>query len=140
MTENTEEKNETLPVAANNGMVVVNGKEIPLEVKEDFDTARNNIIELLREGNASMVNLTEIAKDTEHPRVYEVLSGMMTTLSNLNKQLIELNKQKMDMLDNFNDAKEQPKTGGDTNITNAVFVGSTKDLQEYYKSMKNKEK
>lgn len=110
--------------------------ERPLEtgnqVVDDLDFARNNIRDLIDTGTLSLKELTTIAKSTEHPRAYEVLSTLLNTVVNLNKELIDIHKKKKDLF------KEEPvaEKQGTTNlkVNQAVFVGSTSDLAKIVKS------
>ena len=73
--------------------------------------------------------MLEIAKQSQQPRAFEVVSTLVKTVSDANKDLLELkNKQK-----SMKGEKGKPK-----NVTNALFVGSTAELQKMIKDMKSK--
>ena len=82
-----------------------------------------------------MDGLLEIAKETEHPRAYEVVGQLIDKLTNANKELIGLHKTMQSMKE---DIIRSPQ-----NVTNALFVGSTADLQKMLnrnkKTIKDKE-
>lgn len=109
---------------------------IPVEIitedlDNDFNVARQNISTLIKKGSDAMDNLLKVAAESEHPRAYEVASNFLKTLSDLNKDLLELQKKKQEL------TGEAPSSGGNqTNIDKAVFIGSTADL---IKMIKNKE-
>jgi len=70
-----------------------------------------------------------VARESEHPRAFEVLSGMIKNISDVNDRLMDLNKKKKDI-----DKKEEIKKIANT--TNNLFVGSTADLQKILKNEK----
>jgi len=89
----------------------------------DFEFARRNYYDLLVKGSEALEEMMEVARATEHPRAFEVLSGMMKNVADINGNLIDLHKKKSDMSKN-----EQPALPNQT-TNNNVFVGSTTDLQ-----------
>ena len=91
-------------------------------VKSDYDYSRETYYDLLEKGRESLEDMIEVARSSEHPRAYEVLSNMIKNLSDVNDKLMDLNKKNRDM-----DKKEEVKQVGNT--TNNVFLGSTADLQ-----------
>jgi hypothetical protein len=109
---------ETLPV------------EIKTPVEDDAEFARQNIRELITKGNVAMDNLLHVAKESEHPRAYEVAAGLIKNLSDLNKDLLEVQKRKRDLTGESQSAKN-------INVDKAVFVGSTTELVKF---LKNKDK
>jgi hypothetical protein len=68
----------------------------------------------------------EVARSSEHPRAYEVLSNLIKNMADVNDKLMDLNKKRKDM-----DKKEEQKQIGNT--TNNLFVGTTADLQKLLK-------
>ena len=96
--------------------------EIKDVVEDDAEFARQNIRDLIVKGNDAASHIVEIAKQSEHPRAFEVAAGMLKNLSDVNKDLLEIQKRKQDL---------QPKVTNNTqnlNIDKAVFVGSTAEL------------
>jgi hypothetical protein len=79
-----------------------------------------------------MEGLLEIARETEHPRAYEVVGQLIDKLTNANKELIGLHKTMQTVKE---DLIKSP-----TNVTNALFVGSTADLQKLLKQNKETKK
>ena len=98
-------------------------------VNADADFARENIRELVTQGNQAVNELMLIARDGQHPRAFEVLSGLMKNLADMNKDLLEIQKRKKDLT---------PKTESQNNlnIDKAVFVGSTAELVKMLKTQK----
>jgi len=66
--------------------------------------------------------MVEVARESEHPRAFEVLSNMMKNMADINDKLMDLNKKNKDI------NKEEVKQVA-SNTTNNVFLGSTADLQ-----------
>jgi len=89
----------------------------------DFEYARQVYHDLLAKGSESMEEMMEVARATEHPRAFEVLSNMMKNISDINGNLMDMHKKKKDFEQKDQKALPQGQT------TNNVFVGSTSDLQ-----------
>ncbi len=100
---------------------LVNGQED----ETDFQYARENLYNLIERGQDGLEELLEIAKQSQHPRAFEVVGQMIDKLANTNKELLNLHKTKKDI--------QVEKTSGPTNVTNALFVGSTSELQKLLK-------
>ena len=94
----------------------------------DFQYARENLYNLNDRGQDGLEELIEIAKQSEHPRAFEVVGQMIDKLTTTNKELLNLHKTKKDI---------QTEKGGPTNVTNALFVGSTAELQKMLKGKKD---
>ena len=89
----------------------------------DFEYARQIYHDLLAKGSESMEEMMEVARATEHPRAFEVLSNMMKNIADINGNLMDMHKKKKD----FEQSEQKALPQGQT--TNNVFVGSTSDLQ-----------
>lgn len=96
--------------------------------ESDFDFARNNIRDLAEKGRVAVDNILQVASATDHPRAYEVAATLIKSMSDINKDLIELQKKKRDLL-----PKKEESTV--VNVDKAVFVGSTKDLIKQIKQV-----
>ena len=81
---------------------------------------------MIERGTEALDYLLELAKASEHPRAYEVVGTLTKTLVEANKDLLEIQKKVKDL--QAEDKKESPQ-----NVTNALFVGSTADLQRLIK-------
>jgi hypothetical protein len=81
----------------------------------------------VEKGKQSLELMIEVARESEHPRAFEVLSGMIKNISDVNDRLMDLNKKKKDL-----DRKEEIKNIANT--TNNLFVGSTAELQKILKN------
>ena len=94
-----------------------------MEEDTDFKYTRENLYNLLERGQDAVEELLEIAKQSEHPRAFEVVGQLIGKLTETNKELMGLHKTKKDLI----------TEKGPTNVTNALFVGSTSDLQKMLK-------
>src|SRR5210317_205679 len=120
----------------NNLPVVESKNEItPIQqaAEEDTEFARDNIKNLINKGSVALDNLLQVARESEHPRAYEVAATMIKNLSDSNKDLLDLQKKKKDL------SPESQNIVGNTknmNIDKAVFVGSTTELVKFLKNKK----
>lgn len=94
----------------------------------DFETGRKNLYNLLDKGNEAIDGILELAKEGEHPRAYEVAGQLIKTVSEVSQNLLDLQ-------DKLKKIKEVPNTAP-KNVTNALFVGSTTELQKMLKEKK----
>ena len=96
-------------------------------VDNDYKYSRDTYYELVEKGKQSLELMIEVARESEHPRAFEVLSGMIKNISDVNDRLMDLNKKKKDL-----DRKEEIKNIANT--TNNLFVGSTAELPKILKN------
>ena len=96
------------------------------DVEDDYDYARRNLRDLIDSGMGDLDRVMEIARQSESPRAFEVATNLLKTLTDTNKDLLELAKKKKDL------TQEKEKVQTVTN--NALFVGSTADLQKLIQS------
>ena len=104
--------------------------EVKDTVEDDAEFARQNLRDLIEKGNDAADHIISVAKQSDHPRAFEVVAGMLKNLADMNKDLLEVQKRKQDL---------QPKTTNNTqnlNIDKAVFVGSTAELLKQLKENK----
>ena len=93
----------------------------------DFQYARENLYNLIERGQDGLEELIEIAKQSEHPRAFEVVGQLIGKLTDTNKELLNLHKTKKDLT-----TESAPKT-----VSNNLFVGSTAELQKFLKKGKD---
>ena len=96
---------------------------IPDDVGTDYDFARKNLYDVIGKGNEALDYLLELAKASEHPRAFEVVGQLTKTLVDANNNLLDIQKK----------VKELSNDSSPQNVTNALFVGSTSDLQKLLK-------
>lgn len=100
------------------------------QIDADAEFARNNMRELINNGNKALTDLASVANQSESPRAYEVLATMMKNLAEMNKDLLALQKTKKEL------APQSSESSKGVNIDKAVFVGSTTDLLKMIKNNK----
>ena len=100
------------------------------KIKDDYEYSRQTYYEILEKGKESMELMIEVARESEHPRAFEVLSTMMKNMADVNDKLMDLNKKNKDI-----NKEDDPKQLGNT--TNNLFVGTTTDLQRLIQNEKN---
>ena len=106
-------------------------QSVETKIENDYDTTRANLRELLTTGQSALLHALDVAKQSEHPRAFEVVGNLMKQLADVNQQLMDLHQQK---------AKLDAPKNKDTKVTNnAIFVGSTSELAKMIQNM-NKEK
>lgn len=99
-------------------------------VEDDFDQARRTLRNLLDKGEQALDGMMDVARQSDHPRAYEVTGQLIKTVAETAKDLLALQKTKRD-LQTPEEAKQQ-QIGTQNNI---VFAGSTNDL---LKALRNK--
>lgn len=103
------------------------------DVQNDYAFARQNLYDVLTKGISALGEMTDIAKQSQHPRAYEVLSGLIKTLGETNERLMNLQKDKLEL-----DELESGDEGGSIHVANAIFVGTTSELLDMAKANKKK--
>lgn len=101
--------------------------------RNDFEAARSNLYEVIQNGKEAMDKLGQIASTSQHPRAFEVLSKMMETMIQANKDLLELQTKIREI-----DVADAPTNEKAKTINNNLFVGSTAELQKMIKDMNAK--
>ena len=101
---------------------------IDKDAEIDFDTGRENLYKMLDKGNDAIDGILALAKEGEHPRAYEVAGQLIKTVADVSKDLLEL-QEKLKKIKGVADK-------GPKNVTNALFVGSTTELQKLLKEKK----
>ena len=99
------------------------------DVEDDYAYARRNLRDLIDSGMGDLDRVMEIARQSESPRAFEVATNLLKTLTDTNKDLLDLAKKKKDITQEKD--KAQPVTN------NALFVGSTADLQKLIQGKDN---
>ena len=115
---------EYIPVVKNDKPITVHQSDTE---NPDADYSRSNYYNLIEKGNEALEGILEVAKESNHPRAYEVAANMIKNLSDVTEKLMILQRQQKEL---------QPKETVPTNIAidKAVFVGSTADLLKRLKN------
>lgn len=93
------------------------------DINNDYQYARENLYNLIERGNDALEGILELAKEMEHPRAYEVASGLIKNVSETTMELLKMQKELKSLKEG-----DSPKT----NVNN-LYVGSTAELQEMLK-------
>ena len=102
------------------------------EVDADYKYQRENFYRLVEQGSTAIEGILELAREGEHPRAYEVAG-------NLIKQVSEVTEKLGDLQEKMRKLKEVPDHGPKS-VTNALFIGSTKELQKLIKWIQRRRK
>ena len=92
------------------------------DINQDYAYSRDSYYNLIDKGNEAIEGILEIAKEGQHPRAYEVAGQLLGQVAGTVDKLQDLQKK-------LKDLKQVPKTAN-TNVKNALFVGSTAELQK----------
>ena len=95
------------------------------DIDNDHKYSRENYYNLIEKGQEAIEGILDVAKEGQHPRAYEVAGNLIKSVADTVDKLQDLNKK-------LKDLKELPKTAN-ANIKNALFVGSTAELQKMLK-------
>jgi len=92
-------------------------------IEDDYDFSRDQYYKLVEKGDEAIELMLDLARESEHPRAFEVLANMIKTNADIADKLMELQKKRKDI--NKEEAAANPQLGV---TNNNLFVGSTKDL------------
>lgn len=111
-------------------IITVDNEVIPPQndkIEHDYENTRNNLYNLLNQGQDALMHALSVAKQSEHPRAFEVVGNLMTQLADVNEKLMKLHekKQKLDA-----PAKGEENKSKQVTNNNAIFVGSTTELNK----------
>ena len=96
------------------------------DITRDYEYTRGNLYSIIEKGQEAIDGILELAQESEMPRAYEVAGQLIKSVSDATDKLMDLQKKLKDV------NEEQQKSP--TNVTNALFVGSTADLAKLIKS------
>lgn len=99
------------------------------KIENDYDKTRENLHDLLVKGKEALETALTVAKQSEHPRAFEVVGNLMKQLADINQQLMDIHQQKKKL-----EEPSKSQTGRNT-TNNAIFVGSTAELSKMIKNM-----
>ncbi len=97
------------------------------DIRKDYDYTRGNLYSIIEKGQEAINGILELAQESEMPRAYEVAGQLIKSVSDATDKLMDLQKKLKDV----NEEKDRPTTV----TNNALFVGSTADLQKMLKNV-----
>lgn len=106
------------------------------KIKSDYEYSRDTYYELIEKGKQSLELMIEVARESEHPRAFEVLSNMIKGVADVNDKLMDLNKKNRD-INQKSKSNPQGLPNVDTLNQQNIYVGSTTDLQRLLNKEKN---
>ena len=96
------------------------------DIDRDYEYTRGHLYSLIEKGQEAIDGILELSQQSDSPRAYEVAGQLIKNVADTTDKLMDLQKK-------LKDVNEEPKKGP-TNVTNnALFVGSTADLQKMLK-------
>ena len=101
------------------------------DVKKDYEYTRGNLYSIIEKGQEALNGILELAQESEMPRAYEVAGQLIKNVADATDKLMKLQKELKDV--------NEESSKGPTNVTNALFVGSTADLAKLLKSESQKD-
>jgi hypothetical protein len=123
-----EDKKEKLPMLS----VKYNEPDMKQDLTDAYQQSKENLQGIIDQGKDAMEEILNIAKAGQHPRAFEVYSGLLKNMTEANDRLLKIQKEMREM-----DEEKKKNTG--TNIDKAIFVGSTSELSKLLKNNAGKE-
>ena len=114
------------------------GELLPIEGKEendiesDYDYARDNLRAIIDTSLDSLANLSDICRESDSPRAYEVLSTLLKTIADTNKDLLAIQKTAREL-------REETPKNNPQHVTNALYIGTTTEFHKLLNKAKNEE-
>ena len=102
------------------------------DITKDYEYTRGNLYSIIEKGQEAINGILELAQDSEMPRAYEVAGQLIKSVSDATDKLMDLQKK-------LKDVEEETQQKGPSTVNNALFVGSTAELQKMLKSQLPKE-
>ena len=104
------------------------------DITKDYEYTRGNLYSIIEKGQEAINGILELAQESEMPRAYEVAGQLIKSVSDATDKLMDLQKK-------LKDVNEEQQTKGPNTVNNALFVGSTAELQKLLKTgLKDKSK
>ena len=104
-----------------------NLKNVSEDIEKDYEYTRGELYSLIDQGQEAVRGALEVAQESGHPRAYEVAVAAMKHVSDMTDKLADLHKKMKDL--------DEDKKGPSKVTNNAMFVGSTAELQKMLKQM-----
>ena len=96
------------------------------DIEKDYDYTRGNLYSIIEKGQEAINGILELAQESEMPRAYEVAGQLIKSVSDATDKLMDLQKK-------VKDVNKEEESKGPTTVNNALFVGSTAELQKLLK-------
>ena len=96
------------------------------DIEKDYEYTRGNLYSIIEKGQEAINGILELAQESEMPRAYEVAGQLIKSVADATDKLMDLQKK-------LKDVNEEQESKGPTTVNNALFVGSTTELQKLLK-------
>jgi hypothetical protein len=101
------------------------------QLQKDYEYSRGQLYSIIEKGQEAINGILELAQESDSPRAYEVAGQLIKNVGDVTDKLLDLQKK-------MKDINQEQKGSAPTNVTNnAVFLGSTAELQKFLKSSMN---
>ena len=97
------------------------------DIEKDYEYTRGNLYSIIEKGQEAINGILELAQESEMPRAYEVAGQLIKSVSDATDKLMDLQKK-------LKDVEEETQQKGPSTVNNALFVGSTAELQKLLKN------
>ena len=97
------------------------------DIEKDYEYTRGNLYSIIEKGQEAINGILEVAQDSDMPRAYEVAGQLIKSVSDATDKLMDLQKK-------LKDVEEETQSKGPSTVNNALFVGSTAELQKILKN------
>ena len=97
------------------------------DLQNDYEYSRGQLYNLVEKGQEAINGILDVAQNSDHPRAYEVAGNLIKNVADITDNLVDLQGEMKDI--------NQEKKQTTNNVTNAMFVGSTSELQKMLKEM-----
>jgi len=97
------------------------------DIEKDYEYTRGNLYSIIEKGQEAINGILEVAQDSDMPRAYEVAGQLIKSVSDATDKLMDLQKK-------LKDVEEETQSKGPSTVNNALFVGSTAELQKLLKN------
>ena len=97
------------------------------DITRDYEYTRGNLYSIIEKGQEAIDGILELAQESDMPRAYEVAGQLIKSVSDATDKLMDLQKK-------LKDVNEEQQSKGPNTVNNALFVGSTAELQKLLKS------
>jgi hypothetical protein len=103
------------------------------QLQKDYEYSRGQLYSIIEKGQEAINGILELAQESDSPRAYEVAGQLIKNVGDVTDKLLDLQKK-------MKDINQEQKGSAPTNVTNnAVFLGSTAELQKFLKSSMNQD-
>jgi hypothetical protein len=120
-------------IEKSNPNLINKNEKISNDIQKDYEYTRGNLYSLIEKGQEAINGILELAQESEMPRAYEVAGQLIKNVADATDKLMDLQKK-------LKEVEEEKQTKGPTNVTNALFVGSTAELAKLLKSNSTEDK